>query len=426
VGAFGFSFVLFLRRRLATDDLKQHFAKEKVEDSWFVLSLDRQTDAEIALFLADDETVPKTLEEQEKPLVTLVDMGSSYTASVLDTSLEVFDNYGETSAEISSAPSVAVPSTRSSEGGAEQVRQIAVRVCKDDDGSMHFGQATITSSEGEASSGEKEELFRLREEVSRLSQQLNRVTDLQAQIDMLKTVFSGTRVDDSLLGAAAVSHRVVTFDVAPPPPPPPPPPAPGTVPENGSAKKRAQVRSEAFATVPTELSSEQVEQVVRSEIGLSGKTPVAIRAAIDNFLRAFARPEHKVLLQKLATDYAFLIRALPLQPLDCVKKMSAWERLLFKGMDEAGAAALRKRKQIEIATLPCEAVEEEVAKIRKAETVRIQKEQEARVASQIKGDLLGALKERFDAQKEDEERAAGELELSMLQMGTLEDLGIAL
>jgi hypothetical protein len=169
-----------------------------------------------------------------------------------------------------------------------------------------------------------------------------------------------------------------------------------------------------------------VEQVVRSEIGLSGKTPVAIRAAIDNFLRAFARPEHKVLLQKLATDYAFLIRALPLQPLDCVKKMSVWERLLFKGMDEAAAGALRKRKQIEIATLPCEAVEEEVAKIRKAETVRIQKEQEARVASQIKGDLLGALKERFDAQKEEEQRAAGELELSMLQVGTLEDLGIAL
>jgi hypothetical protein len=205
VRPFGFSFVLFLRRRLATDDLKQHFAKEKVEDSWFVLSLDRQTDAEIALFLADDETLPKALEEQEKPLVTLVDMGSSYTASVLDTSLEVFDNYGETSAEISSPPSVALPATRPSEGGAEQVRQIAVRVCKDDDGSMHFGQATITSSESEASSGEKEELFRLREEVSRLSQQLNRVTDLQAQIDMLKTVFSGTRVDDSLLGAAASS-----------------------------------------------------------------------------------------------------------------------------------------------------------------------------------------------------------------------------
>ncbi len=424
--------------RFAKDDLKQHFAKEKVEDSWFVLSLDnRQTDAEIALFLADDVVVDDgAVVEERQPLVTLVDMGSSYTASVLDTSLEVIDNYGEPGDEKSAEISThAVPSEERApeEPATEQVRQIAVRVRKDKKGGMHFGQPTMTESPDSEAPGDKEELMRLREEVSRLSAQLNRVTDLQAQIDMLKTVFSSTRMEDSMLGSAGVSHRVVTFDTAalpPPPPPPPPPPMPSASEEAGSEPRKTyqnrDKKSAATAAVPAELTDEQVEHVVRSEIGLSGKTPVAIRAAIENFLRAFVRPEHKALLRKLATDYAFLIRALPLQPLDCVKKMSSWERLLFKDMAEGAAGALRRRKQIEIATLPCEAVEEEVAKIRKAEEVRVRKEEEARVASQIKGDLLGALKEKFDARKEEESRAAGEMELSMMQVGTLEDIGMML
>jgi hypothetical protein len=387
-----------------------------VEDSWLVLSLESKEKSEselseIALFIASGELDSVVEPPAPKPLVTIVDMGESYEAKMLDTSFEMIDNYLEEQT-VSSEPlqqqQVETPQS------IPQIENISVRVFKEGD-VMRFSNSKLDSK-----AQPDAELVQLRAEVLRLSgetlllfcfflifettEQLNRMTDLQGQIDMLKSVFASARVGDSFLASPA--QRVVHFDVsenseqtslAAPPPPPPPPPQTF---EKSAAKKK---RVTPSAPIVAELTEEQIDQILRSEIGLSGKTAVAVKAAIENFLRAFAKPEHRVLLRKLATDYPFLvrtlvaffflifcshfvckIRALPLQPLDCVKKMAAWEKLMFKDMDAVSATNLRRRKQIEIVTLDPTAVESEVEKIKKAEIVRIQKEKEALEASKIK------------------------------------------
>ena len=127
----------------------------------------------------------------------------------------------------------------------------------------------------------------------------------------------------------------------------------------------------------------------------------------------------------MALDYAFLIRALPLQPLDCVKRMMAWEKHLFRALGKENAAeaeALRKRKQIEIIKLPIEEVEAEVGRIRAAEEHRRKKEKEAMEASQTKGTLLDALKDKFAEGAEEKEKAQAEKELANLEVGSLDDI----
>jgi hypothetical protein len=124
------------------------------------------------------------------------------------------------------------------------------------------------------------------------------------------------------------------------------------------------------------------------------------------------------------SDYPFLVRALPLQPLDCVKKMAVWEKLLFKDMEATAAQQLRKRKQIEIVTFDPAVVGDEIAKIKKAEIVRVQKEKEMLEASKVKGNLLGALKEKFSKKEEESIQATSEMELSSLQVGSIDDIAL--
>jgi hypothetical protein len=268
---FGNWFLIFFSY---SDDLKHHFAKhERVEDSWFVLSLEKQNEAElaeIALFMAGNADIDQ-VEEPEKLLVTLVDMGTSFEAKLLDTSFDVIDNYSqiEVEGQMEKEPREEVKIERREEDKVEvkaaltesQMEHISVRVCKEGD-AMRFDNANMNLATTSV------EILQLRSEVSRLSEQLNRMTDLQCQIDMLKSVFATARVGDSV--ASSPAHRVVLFDVAsdgdssslaPPPPPPPPMPQEGTI-----APLKARKTNTAATAAAVELKDEQIDQVTMKSI----------------------------------------------------------------------------------------------------------------------------------------------------------------
>jgi len=429
-------------------DLRQHFEKkqEPVEDSWFVLSLKSDEASGIELFLAegDDDDVEKTDGEKgENSKLVNIQIPPAYKTSIMDTNTELIESYPfNADAKIETDTEEAEKSTDPSHNDevemapAQREDQMAIKISAKEN-QMHF-------SPPELGTADNEELKRLKAQVSELSSQLNRMNDLEDQITMLRSVFAsintgGANISglmESIPNSAAnvppaAPESSVSFGgeavaavvtaVAPPPPPPPPPAPPVEGEGNGEPKKKK--KWEIKKPEVKELTEQEVENVVRSEIGLSGKTPVAIKKATENFLNSFSKLSHKKLLKQMATDYPFLIRSLPLQPLECVKRMVGWEKQLFRDMENKEERdALRKRKQVEICTIAAGEIATEVKKIHAAEAVRKQKEKEAKEKAETRGNLLDALKDQFAKGAKDKEEAQTEQELKELEVGTLDDL----
>ena len=146
--------------------MKQHFAKrERVEDSWFVLSLEKgdQAEAEIALFLSGE--VAEFIQEPEKPLVTIVDMGESYDAKILD-AVDLIENYQENAPE-NVAPENVAPESAGPDSvapaQASQIENISVRVRKENNVMFFENGSSNVDTSADA------EIIKLRSEVSRLS-----------------------------------------------------------------------------------------------------------------------------------------------------------------------------------------------------------------------------------------------------------------
>merc|ERR1719171_1759019 len=80
-------------------DLEKRFReKPNVEDSWFVLSLPKDSSDEIEMFLAEEDLPIDEEEEKPTPEKTTrkevdIDMGPEFETQVLDNSLTVFDSY---------------------------------------------------------------------------------------------------------------------------------------------------------------------------------------------------------------------------------------------------------------------------------------------------------------------------------------------
>lgn len=323
--------------------------------------------------------------------------------------------------------------------------QVALKINRSEDGrAVRFGRPETTAPDEQDS-----EMSRLKQQVEDLTARLNKMADLENQISLLRTMLSPadgpTRQQHHQAqhptsqqhyhGASSEPEdsapRSVCVELFPPPPPPPPPPPAFTA--SGSSSSSATGSGEprpkrsaanAAASAPVELTDAEIEQRIMEEIRLSSKTTAAIAAAIPVFLKSFSRPEHRHLLRKLALDYPFVVRAFPLQPLECVKRMSLWEKHLFRDMDAVAARDLRKRKQVEIITVAIEEIAHACELCKKAEQVRLEKERQEKEVSHQRGNLMSELKGKFDKTAAALEEEQAKLELAALKVADLDGLDL--
>eukprot|EP01117_Protostelium_nocturnum_P006650 TRINITY_DN2394_c0_g2_i1.p1 TRINITY_DN2394_c0_g2~~TRINITY_DN2394_c0_g2_i1.p1 ORF type:complete len:460 (+),score=206.00 TRINITY_DN2394_c0_g2_i1:80-1381(+) len=134
-------------------------------------------------------------------------------------------------------------------------------------------------------------------------------------------------------------------------PPPPPPPLPGQLPQ---IKAMGTILLKPKIHIKTR---KEIESDLESLINDSDLLDLNKPKAVANFLRSFPEKseKHAKLLEKLVTDYPFLIKRFPLQPKTCYKRYQLWEEHLFGKIDDETSSVktqtLRKKKTIEIEKL---------------------------------------------------------------------------
>ena len=410
------------------------FSFFQMNESWMLLSHHQGSEeeaADISLFLENEEFDPSLFSENQvaNDNYELVDieLGASEKATMLASSVEMVEDYTKSGDEIplrvKEQPKYEMikppPTTRD---------QLAVKISTSEDRKKLVFSTKSNENEG----NDSKELKELKKQVEELSEKLNKFQDLEKQMDLLKSVIidSSIHIDKSAIlsnsnassDAVALPQQTMTFVGGAPPPPPPPPPA-------ADSEEAPKPNWRTAKAVKKEVTDADIENIVRTEIGLSEITDITKKTAIPNFFKAFSKPEHKILLRRIATDYPFLIRAFPLKPLECVKKFLGWEKHLFKGMNPEEAAAMRKDKQFIICKVETDQIESEIKKMLETEKKRKEAEALALEASKLKGNIVGELKEKHDQlkQKEDEAKAKAELEsLQDLDQQNLDDLDITL
>ncbi|PRP78331.1 actin binding protein [Planoprotostelium fungivorum] len=281
------------------------------------------------------------------------------------------------------------------------------------------------------------------EKVAELEKQLNDMQDIKFQLEAVKQQFQ------QILTASALQSSRLYIDipsveatppsttsqtpipmvedapaseapVAPPPPPPPAPPGPQT-----ETKGLPKIRSLGIMLVRPEAKEKtraDIEREVKSLIDDSDIININKPRALDNFLRLFPANSvaHTRVLERMLTDYSFLIRQLPLQPQTCYKRFKLWEDQLFKRVEQEEGkdkvTALRKKKAIQIEKLnTSNEIREEVSRTiqflaneRKKEAEREKEKARGKLMNSMVGELKDKLVEV--KQKDQLQQAQKELE----------------
>jgi len=198
--------------------------------------------------------------------------------------------------------------------------------------------------------------------------------------------------------------------VVPPEPPrpetPPPPPIIGNIFKQGRKKKEVK------------LSKDEVHGKLKELIQASDISTANHKLAFDNFLKVFSFRNSVKVLNKLLTEYHFLVKQYPLDPSHCFKVMLHWEKELFSKLSKKDQEYYRKKKWYQIAnqTEP-EQIDQLIQQIREDLILRKKKEEEAKklalVGNQQKS-LIDELKKRNDSKLKEEVAAQGEQELDLL------------
>lgn len=279
----------------------------------------------------------------------------------------------------------------------------------------------------------------------------DKIAALESQLALLRTLLDSGRVKSVEFGCAAPSPALVeppalvvppalvepVASVAPPPPPPPPP----------YDWKPQRLPSSSVEKAPPVLTDAQIDELVAQEIRLSSLSSLVQPKALHNFCCAFS-PKTRSLLRMLALEYPFLIRALPLRPVECVRRATEWQRFL-RTFDDREAAALRQRHQMQIVMTEPADIQAAIGKvmitgsmlfvleilkdcvffvffcteqIRATIEARKRKEAEAKAAGSTRGELLKELSTVFAKGAAEEERARAERELACMVAAQPEEL----
>lgn len=246
----------------------------------------------------------------------------------------------------------------------------------------------------------------------------------EEQLELLRTIIASGNVSNVTLSRSVrpalsvspassvpldASPAQMTPPLTPPLPPPPPPSAAAATPTDWRQQRLAD--RAAIEALP---SDDEVDRIVRQEISLSQLTPLAQPRAVANFIGSYSA-NTRPLLTMLAAHYPFLIRALPLKPVECTRRASMWERL-FRDMAPADAKKLRTKKCVEICTLGVDAIDGEIAKIRLADELRKRRELEGKQQAVSKQDLMRELSTRFERSVASEMQLQAERELCELEV----------
>jgi hypothetical protein len=156
---------------------------------------------------------------------------------------------------------------------------------------------------------------------------------------------------------------------------------------------------------PARADGEKSPAMLQSLLQLLFKTEEALTdatraAAVANWMALF--DGKWATLQRLVDDYAGLVRAHALQPNTAYKKMSAWEKGLFKRVSDSEAAELRKQKMFFMETLELPDIEEHIAKhwvlVEAKKKQAAEAERKAAQGAGMMG-VLGQLKSRGEEQR---------------------------
>jgi hypothetical protein len=163
---------------------------------------------------------------------------------------------------------------------------------------------------------------------------------------------------------------------------------------------------------PARADGEKSPAMLQSLLQLLFKTEEALTdatraAAVANWMALF--DGKWATLQRLCDDYAGLVRVHALQPNTAYKKMSAWEKGLFKRVSDSEAAELRKQKMFFMETLELPEIEEHIAKhwvlVEAKKKQAAEAERKAAQGAGMMG-VLGQLKSRGEEQRARELAAA--------------------
>mmetsp|Transcript_133769 Transcript_133769/g.198918 ORF Transcript_133769/g.198918 Transcript_133769/m.198918 type:complete len:531 (-) Transcript_133769:30-1622(-) len=203
----------------------------------------------------------------------------------------------------------------------------------------------------------------------------------------------------------------------PPPPPaniPPPPPIEGMNPE--ARKKKAAKKKE--------VSPSDVEKLLYELIQASTISPSNYKIAFDNFLKVFSFPDAHKVLNKMLTDYHFLVKEYPLDPSRCFKIMLRWEKDLFSTLSPEDCKMYRKSQWVQITKLEIE--DEIVAQfkwIKNDVLVRKKKEEDLKKMKETgaqQNSVIDEMKRLHDAQKKEEDASQMQKELENLTTASID------